>query len=106
MLRGVRSHLTYANVMATVALFLALGGVGYAAVKLPKNSVGSGQIKNSSITGADVKNSSLTGSDVKDRSLSAKDVGRSSARGGAGGNRGAGARRGAGREGRPRPRHG
>ena len=39
MLRGIRNRLTYANVMATVALFIALGGVSYAAVKLPKNSV-------------------------------------------------------------------
>ncbi len=40
MLREVRSRLTYANVVASMALFVALGGVGYAAVKLPKNSVG------------------------------------------------------------------
>jgi hypothetical protein len=32
-------RLTYANVVATVALFIALGGVGYAATQLPKNSV-------------------------------------------------------------------
>src|SRR4051794_13795005 len=34
----IRSALTYANVMATVAVFLALGGGAYAALKLPKNS--------------------------------------------------------------------
>ena len=34
-----RSQLTYANVVATLALFLALGGGAYAATQLPKNSV-------------------------------------------------------------------
>jgi hypothetical protein len=41
----LRTRLTYANVMATIAVFLALGGGAYAAFKLPENSVGSKQIK-------------------------------------------------------------
>jgi hypothetical protein len=44
-------HLSYANVVASLALFLALGGVGYAAIKLPKNSVGTKQLKNGAVTG-------------------------------------------------------
>jgi hypothetical protein len=35
-----------------LALFLALGGTSYAAVKLPKNSVGTAQIKNKAVTQA------------------------------------------------------
>ena len=38
------------NVVAYVALFVALGGTSYAAIKLPANSVGTRQIKNHSIT--------------------------------------------------------
>src|SRR5262249_3509724 len=38
------------NVVAYVALFIALGGTSYAAFKLPANSVGTRQIKNHSIT--------------------------------------------------------
>src|SRR3954463_11768089 len=38
------------NVVAYVALFVALGGTSYAALKLPANSVGTKQIKNHSIT--------------------------------------------------------
>lgn len=49
--------------IGVVALFIALGGTGYAAANLPKNSVGSAQIKNSTVTGADVKNKSLTVAD-------------------------------------------
>lgn len=73
MLDGIRSRLTYANVMATVAVFIALGGVSYAAVTLPKNSVGGAQIKRNAVTGSDVRNSSLTGADVKNASLTASD---------------------------------
>jgi hypothetical protein len=72
-LAKLRPHLSYANVMASIAVFVALGGTSVAAVSLKKNSVGSTQIKNSSLTGTDVKNSSLTTSDVKNRSLLAKD---------------------------------
>ncbi len=39
-MRRIRSKITYANVVATLALFIALGGVSYAAVKIPTNSVG------------------------------------------------------------------
>ena len=37
----IRARLTYANIVATIALFIALGGGAYAAFKLPANSVGS-----------------------------------------------------------------
>lgn len=73
MLRAFTSRLSYSNVVATLALFIALGGVGYAAATLPENSVGAPQLKKNAVTGSKVRNSSLTGSDVKDRSLSAKD---------------------------------
>jgi hypothetical protein len=42
--------LTYANVMATIAVFLALGGGAYAATQLPKNSVGTKQLKKEAVT--------------------------------------------------------
>jgi hypothetical protein len=73
MLQSVRSHLTYANVMASAAVFVSLGGASYAAITLPKNSVGARQIKNNSITGSKVKNRSLNGADIKNKSLTALD---------------------------------
>ncbi len=78
MLGGIRSRLSYANVVASMALFIALGGVSYAAVKLPRNSVGPAQIKKHAVTGSKVKNSSLTGSDIKNSSLRGGDVRNSS----------------------------
>jgi hypothetical protein len=50
MLSRICSHLTYANVVATIALFMALGGGAYAAIKLPANSVGTKQIKKKAVT--------------------------------------------------------
>src|SRR3954468_8932423 len=63
-----RSQLTYANVMATIAVFVALGGTSYAALRVtgknvPKNALTGADIKN--LTGKDVTNESLTGADIK-----------------------------------------
>lgn len=46
----ISRNLSYANVAATLALFVALGGGAYAAIKLPANSVGTKQIKNKAVT--------------------------------------------------------
>jgi hypothetical protein len=53
--------LTYANVMATIAVFIALGGTSYAISKLPKNSVGPKQLKKNSVTTAKIKDGAVTG---------------------------------------------
>jgi hypothetical protein len=70
----MRQRLTYANLMATVAVFIALGGVSYAALKLPKNSVGAKQLKKNSVTGPKVRKNAVTGAKVKDQSLTGKDI--------------------------------
>jgi hypothetical protein len=54
----MRPRLSYANVAATLALFLALGGTSYAI----------------SVNGDAVVNGSLTGKDVRNNSLKARDV--------------------------------
>ena len=61
----LRNRLTYANVIATIALFIALGGASYAATQLPKNSVGSKQLKRNAVNGAKVKPGSLPASALK-----------------------------------------
>jgi hypothetical protein len=53
-----------ALVVAVVALVVAMAGTGYAAFQLPKNSVGTKQIKKNAVNGAKVKNKSLTGKDI------------------------------------------
>lgn len=60
-----RPRLTYANVVATIALFCALGGGAYAATQLPKNSVGTKQLKKDAVNSNKVKDGSLLGKDFK-----------------------------------------
>lgn len=55
--------------VALLALFMAIGGVGYAAKVAKQNSVTSKSIKNSTIVGADVKDDGLTGADILESSL-------------------------------------
>ena len=54
-MRRLLSHLSYANVVATLALVLAVTGGAYAATQLPKNSVGSKQVTNGSLKAKDFK---------------------------------------------------
>ena len=50
--------------MATLAFFMTLGGVSYAAVSLPANSVGTAQLRSGAVTGPKVRSRSLTYSDL------------------------------------------
>lgn len=65
MLRRIRAHLTYANVMATVAVFIALGGGAYAAA-----TIGSPQVVDNSLKSIDLKdNAAVTSADVRNDTL-------------------------------------
>ena len=61
----IRTSLSYANVTATVAVFIALGGGAYAAITLPANSVGKKQIKKNAVVSKKVKDQSLLRKDFK-----------------------------------------
>jgi hypothetical protein len=54
-----------AMVVACLALGIALGGTSYAAITLPKNSVGTKQLKKNAVISAKVKNRSLRAVDFK-----------------------------------------
>lgn len=81
-------RLTYGSVTATIALFVALGGSSYAALKITGSDIRNGtvtgadlkdgsvkgrDVANGTIRGSDLKNGSVTGSDVADGSLLAAD---------------------------------
>lgn len=68
----LKRHLTYANVMATIAVVLALGGVSWAASKAPKNSVGTAAIKRNAVTSGKIRNKTLRSSDFKPAFLNRK----------------------------------
>ena len=58
-----------ATLIAVVALFVALGGTGYAAFSLPKNSVGSKQLKNNAVTTSKIKNRAVTAGKINTSGL-------------------------------------
>jgi len=58
-----------AMVVACLALLVALGGTGYAAIKLPANSVGTKQLKRGAVTGVKVKSNALGGTQINESTL-------------------------------------
>lgn len=65
MKRASQFRLSPAMVVACLALLFSLGGVGYAAVVLPANSVGTKQLKKNAVVAAKVKDGSLLRRDFK-----------------------------------------
>lgn len=66
---GFKSRLSYANVVATLALFISLGGSAYAVSSLPKNSVGTEQLRNAAVSTAKLRDGAVTGSKVANHTL-------------------------------------
>jgi hypothetical protein len=60
----LRNWLSYGNVTATVAVFLAISGTAAAVTLAPSNSVVSGSIKDGEVRSADVHGAAVTGSKV------------------------------------------
>jgi hypothetical protein len=67
--KRLRNRLTYANVMATAAVFIALGGTSVAAIALKRGSVKGKHIARNAVTSPKVKRNSLTGADVNEARL-------------------------------------
>lgn len=66
--------LNYANVIATIALFVALSGIAVAA-GLPKNSVGTKQLKRGAVTTADLRRGAVTAGKIAPRAVVAGKLG-------------------------------
>ena len=69
LLERIRKRCTYANVVATLALFVALGGSSYAALR-----IGSGDIVDNSVRGKDIRNRSITHRDVGPNALGGTNI--------------------------------
>jgi hypothetical protein len=73
-MQGTRNHLSFANVISVIALFVALGGASYAAVNLPKNSVGAKQIKKRAVRGKHINKNAVTASKLQRNSISSPKI--------------------------------
>jgi hypothetical protein len=72
--KQIRSRLTYANVMSSIAVFLVLGGAAVAATQLPKNSVGTKQLKKNAVTAAKIKKNAVTTAKIKNEAVTGAKV--------------------------------
>ena len=61
----MRRHITPSLIISVMALFVALGGASYAAIKIPKNSVGNTQLRKDAVTSTKVKDRSLLATDFR-----------------------------------------
>jgi hypothetical protein len=73
-MKRFRPRLTYANVIASLALFIALGGAAMAA-GLPKNSVGPNQIKKGAVTGKAIRKQAVTAGKIAPKAVVAGKLG-------------------------------
>jgi len=72
---NLRSRLNYANVVATIALILVVGGgTVYAAAQLGKDSVKSKNIAKGAVKNSDLAKKAVTSPKVKNGSIEAKDL--------------------------------
>jgi hypothetical protein len=63
----------YANVMSTLAVFLALGGTSYA-LTLPRNSVGPTQLRPDSVGRSEIRRGAVRSSEIRNQSLRLRDI--------------------------------
>ena len=61
----MRKRITPSLVISLLALAVALGGVSYAAIKIPRNSVGTAQIKKKAVTTAKLKQKAVGSGKLK-----------------------------------------
>lgn len=80
MLPRILRNLTYSNVLATLAIFIALGGTSYAVLELPRNSVGSRQIRPKAVGATEIRANAVRSQEVKTRSLRLSDLSRAAQR--------------------------
>jgi hypothetical protein len=75
MIAAVRKRVSYSNVIATMALFIALGGVAVAATQLPRNSVGTRQLKRGAVTSVKLAKKSVINGKLGPNSVGPGNIG-------------------------------
>jgi hypothetical protein len=70
----LKDRLSYANVMSTIAVFIALGGSAYAATLLPRDSVGSAQIKRSAVGPSELRTGAVSSRTIRNETIRLGDI--------------------------------
>ena len=74
LMRRLRDRLSYANVTASLALFVALGGTSYAAVTLPRNSVGQKQLRDHAVGTKELRRGAVRSAHIRNRTIRVSDL--------------------------------
>ena len=75
MSQRLRQHLTYANVVSSIALFAAIGGgTAYAATNLSRNSVGSAQIRTKAVGNSELHANAVTSAKIRNGTIRTSDL--------------------------------
>ena len=70
----IRGHLSFANVTASVALFIALGGTGYAAIQIPRGSVGNSQLQRDAVSASKIRQNAVGKSEIRSGAVGKSEV--------------------------------
>jgi hypothetical protein len=69
-----RRHLSFANVTAALALFVALGGTGYAAIRIPAKSVGNAQLQTNAVSASKIRAAAVGASEIGHGAVGASEI--------------------------------
>jgi hypothetical protein len=73
-MQWIRNHLSFANAISMIALFVALGGSSIAAISLSKNSVGTKQIKKNGVRAIDISRNAVGASEIRSNAVAGGDI--------------------------------
>ena len=73
-MRRLRSHLSYANVTASLALFIAVSGAGAYAAGLAPKSVGAPELRPGAVTAAKLRKNAVTTPKVKAKAITSPKI--------------------------------
>lgn len=80
-MKTLKRHLSVANVLSITALFIALGGTAFAAVKLQPGQVKAVNIANQAVTNSKIKTQAVTSGKIKNNGIVTADLANGSVRG-------------------------
>ena len=72
-MKPIKQRLSYANVTASLALFVALGGTSFA-LTLPRNSVGARELEHNSVGRSEIRRGAVRSDELRDNAIRLRDV--------------------------------
>jgi hypothetical protein len=73
-MKAFKERLTFANVTSGIALFIALGGTGYAAANLPTGSIGTREIRTGGVGKSEIKARGVGKSEVRSGAVGKSEI--------------------------------